>query len=118
MTRKKSRKALVKLADKYFSEFIRKRDKKCIQCGTTQNLTCGHLFSRVAYSTRWDEENGWGQCASHNLRHEHDALPFTRVIEGILGREKVDALHRRFSTPRKFTNSELEEIINKYRGKE
>lgn len=110
----KSRKELVKILDTAFASFIRKRDGKCVQCGKTEGLTCGHLFSRTAYSTRWDEENCWGQCLSENLYHEHNAFPFTRRVEQLIGRDKVEALHTRFRTPRKFKDHELIALILKY----
>jgi 5-methylcytosine-specific restriction endonuclease McrA len=109
------RKRLVKKLDKVFGDWIKKRDgHKCVQCGTTSSITCGHLFSRANYSTRWDEENCYAQCMSENLRHEYEFEPFRRVVEARLGKEKYDALWLRHSTVKKFKNWELEELINKY----
>ena len=109
--RKPTRKGLVRKLDKAFSEYIRKRDKYCVVCGTRENLTCGHLFSRIAYSTRWDEGNAFGQCAGCNLRHEHDAYPFTKWFISKFSQDHWDDLHHKYSTIRKFTNHELEALI-------
>lgn len=46
-----------KYADKIFSEWIRARDKRCINCGRTSNLTCSHFWGRGNSATRYDPEN-------------------------------------------------------------
>ena len=56
-------------ADKYFSLFIRERDKDkgCVTCGKfTDNKDCGHFLSRRFESTRFDEKNAHGQCQKCN----------------------------------------------------
>ena len=56
-------------ADKYFSLFIRERDKDkpCITCGKiTQEKDCGHFISRRFESVRFDEKNAHGQCIKCN----------------------------------------------------
>lgn len=115
--RKPSRKALVRKLDNVFSEFIRKRDKHCVVCGTRENLTCGHLFSRIAYSTRWDEMNAFGQCMGCNLRHEHDAYPFTKWFIGRFGQDRWDDLHRQYSAIRKFSNQDLQALTMHFETK-
>ena len=109
--RKPTRKGLVHKLDIVFSQYIRKRDKRCVVCGKRDSLTCGHLFSRIAYSTRWDEGNAFGQCAGCNLRHEYDAYPFTRWFISKFSQDRWDDLHHKYSTIRKFTNHELEALI-------
>lgn len=104
---KLSRKKLVKELDKWFSLYIRKRDKYCVLCGTTENLTCGHLFSRVAYSTRWDETNAFGQCAGCNMRHEHDPARFHIWFINKYGKDKFESLHWQYNRPMKTTNETL-----------
>lgn len=115
---KSKRKKLVSKLDKIFSEYIRKRDNnKCAVCGTNQKPTCGHLFSRVNYSTRWDEENSYCQCAGCNLRHEMNFEPFRRIVEARLGKEKYDELYHRHIAIRKYKDYELEELIEIYKNK-
>jgi len=111
------RKKLIKKLDKVFSKFIRARDKHCVVCGTTQNLQCGHLFSRVAYSTRWDELNCHGQCASHNLLHEHDAYPFTDWFLRKFGKDQYDILHNRYAHHAIIKNWELILRITEFQEK-
>lgn len=113
--KKPARKSLVKELDRVFSLFIRARDKRCVTCGTSENLTCGHLFSRVAYSTRWNEDNCACQCAGCNLRHEHDPYVFHRWFIRKYNQEYWDLLHAKYNTPRKFTDAELQAMIQKYK---
>lgn len=65
--------SLVKKLDKEFSLFIRLRDSKafgfkafkCISCGQIKpfdQADCGHYFSRVKMSTRFDEDNCNCEC--------------------------------------------------------
>ena len=86
-TKKKTsdRKRLVKKLDKVFSQYIRFRDQRCVTCGSRENLQCGHLFSRTAYSTRWHPRNAFCQCSSCNLRHEHDPYPLVLASLGAIG---------------------------------
>ena len=116
--RKRSRKSFVRELDGVFSLFIRSRDRRCVTCGSQSNLTCGHLFSRIAYSTRWREDNCFAQCLSCNLRHEYDPYPFMNYYLRRFGQDKLDQLHRDYSTIRKFSNPELQELIDKYKLKE
>lgn len=56
-------------ADKAFSEYIRRRDKKCMRCGRRGEgpleiigLQCSHYFGRRSESTRFDPENADALC--------------------------------------------------------
>lgn len=55
-------------ADKYFAEFIRKRDfnKPCVTCGGGGVKDCGHFISRRFEAVRFDENNAHGQCIKCN----------------------------------------------------
>lgn len=109
-----TRKGLVGKADAAFSVFIRNRDKECVVCGKTEDLTCGHLFSRVAYSTRWDELNCHCQCVECNLSHEYDAQPFTSWFIRKFGIETYDDLHRQYWTKRRFSDGDIAEMWKRY----
>jgi hypothetical protein len=112
-----TRKSLVKAADRAFSQYIVARDKKCVCCGSTRNLQCGHLFSRIAYSTRWNSLNSACQCARCNMNHEGDALPFMDYMVAKHGRDKIDELHTLYHQPIKYKDYQLEEIARFYREK-
>lgn len=109
-----SRKALVKKLDNLVSLIVRLRDGRCIQCHSKESLTCGHLFSRTAYSTRWDLGNCYGQCLAHNLRHEYDPYAMTLAVTNLKGKEYVDDLYRRWHTPVILKDFQLEEMVKQY----
>lgn len=114
------RKRLVARLDKVFADFIKARDKECVLRGHGQCsdvLQAGHVFSRVAYSTRWDELNCHAQCSSHNLRHEHDPYPYFTWFQAKYGKRKFDSLHKKFAQVKKYTNKELKSLIEYYQKK-
>ena len=75
MVKKKPTKTqLKKRADKYFSLWIRRRDKVCQStrladqgaegCTREQNLQCAHIHTRSYSATRLDPENAVALCRS------------------------------------------------------
>ena len=120
MPRKPSRKTLVRNLDNAVSRYIRDRDGCCVQCGSTERLTCGHIFTRKNYSTRWDIRsdggNLWCQCWPCNFRHGIDAWPYFKWYIDKFGQEKFDELRRRFKSFRKFKDFDLEELLDEIRS--
>jgi hypothetical protein len=122
--RKISRKGLVRKLDAIVKEIVIARDGRCIVCGTRSNLTPGHLFSRVAYSTRWDLDNVYAQCLSCNFRHESDPYLMMEAVKYEWEEheeqefvsvddidDKMEDLHRKYVTPHKYTTPQLEELF-------
>lgn len=107
--------ALITKADRYFSLFIRHRDKKCVLCGATDNLTNGHLIKRGKKRVRWDELNCHCLCSRCNYRDnfDHDiyvswfitqygALPYQDLVEKSRGtykpkRDELNEIIRHYS---------------------
>ena len=111
------RKKLVARLDRVFSQYIRKRDERCVCCGASENLQCGHLFSRNSYSTRWNERNAFCQCAGCNYKHEFDAYPLTNYFLSIFDKDEYDALHTLYKTQVKYGNEVLEDLIAFYKDR-
>lgn len=111
------RKRAVNRADKYFSLYIRARDKRCVTCGSSDNLQCGHLFTRTYYTLRWDEKNAFCQCAGCNLRHEHDPYKLTSHFMMVFSEEEYHELHSQLQGVSKKTTFEIEEIGDYYKSK-
>jgi hypothetical protein len=110
------RKRAVYEADKWFSRYIRKRDGlRSVISGSTNKLTCSHLFSRRSYATRWDEENAYCQTAGENLYHNRDAGPLTTYYLELHSAEEYRELYRQYRNGAKFTTEEIEEIARYYR---
>ena len=105
-----SRKGVVKKLDSLVSKIVQARDKKCATCSSIYKLGCGHLFSRIAYSTRWDLDNCHCQCWSCNFKHTYDTYPYFEWYRDKFGEKAFDALHRKFVTPQKFKTYELLEM--------
>ena len=119
--KKTPRQRVVKRLDTITSLYIRLRDEHCVVCGSPENLTNGHLFSRMSYSSRWDiteDGNCHCQCWGCNFSHEHDSYPFTNWYIKKFSYDKWEELHRRYKKPKKYTTPQLEdlyvEIKNKY----
>lgn len=111
------RKKLVNKLDKVFSQYIRMRDGVCVVCGTKDNLQCGHLYSRIAYSTRWDEDNAFAQCRNCNMRHEYDFEPLRKYAEMKHGKKKLKKIYIKYKTPVKLSNNDLQDLIKYYQNK-
>jgi hypothetical protein len=98
------RKRAVNKADKYASLDIR-LDGKCVlsDANCKGDLVCGHLFSRVAYSTRWSEANLYPLCSFHNIRMEDDPVIARRLLEyaeQLWGEAAIEELHHLYETAR------------------
>lgn len=120
MKKNGTRKKLVKDLDRVFSLYIRNRDGwKCVTCGKTDRsvLQCGHLFSRISYSTRWDERNAYCQCSGCNFRHEHDPGPLTSYFLSLYSSYDYDRLYLKSREPRRFLNIELKKLIDYYKNR-
>jgi hypothetical protein len=113
--KKQTRKSIVKKLDIIFSLYIRAIEKKCFVCGSTENLQCGHLFSRVAFSTRWDLMNSHTQCRNCNMRHEYDFEPYRKKFVEKYGQGKYDILYRQHKAPTKYSNNDLLVLIEFYK---
>lgn len=53
-------------ADKAFSEYVRRRDNRCVRCGKYvgewQRLQCSHFYGRRKESVRFDPANADALC--------------------------------------------------------
>ena len=112
--RKPSRKTLVKKLDKLVGDFVKLRDDyRCVQCGSTDKPSWGHLFSRRSYSTRWDLENSYCQCWPCNFKHSKDNYDYYWWFQNRFGTEKFNQLRVRYKSSRKLTNVDLQELYEK-----
>lgn len=109
------RKKIIKKLDLTFSKIIRKSGK-CFCCGKTDSLTCGHLITRAVYNTRWEFDNAECQCMSCNLKHEYRPEIFTELYIEKYGLEKYQNLIEKSKNPKKTTNIELLEMLDKLEG--
>ena len=118
MAKKVTKTALVKKLDTVFSIYIRRRYAvndiaKCVTCGKEEHwksLQCGHFMSRKHMSTRWNEDNCQVQCAGCNVFRYGEQYKFSLY----LGNNLAEALHIKSKEVCKFTEVELQELIQHY----
>lgn len=118
MAKKITKTALVKKLDTVFSIYIRRRYAiddiaKCVTCGKEdhwKSLQCGHFMSRKHMSTRWNEDNCQVQCAGCNVFRYGEQYKFSLY----LGNNLAEQLHIKSKEVCKFTEVELQELIQHY----
>ena len=119
------RKTAVNAADKYASLDVR-LDGKCVlknfvpghEC--KGDIVCGHLFSRVAYSTRWSEANLYCICSWANIRMEDDPVVARQLLqyaEAMWGEAAIEELHQLYETARPVKTWLIEEYAQIWKGK-
>lgn len=115
-----------KKADRYFSEYIRKRDTahngygKCITCGQFkpyEKLDCGHFISRRFEATRYDEKNANVQCQKCNRFENGNQYRHGKAIDVKFGKGTADELLQKSKMRCKRNQSDYEWIAREYRQK-
>jgi len=86
MNKLKEARKLLKKQDKEWSIAIRKRDKKCMICGSKKFLNAHHLIPREIKEFRHDLRNGITLCAKHHkfsyqISAHKNALVFFKYLE-------------------------------------
>lgn len=118
---KVKRSTLVKNLDTVFSQYIRLRYAKdeiaeCVTCGKKDHwkkLQCGHFMSRRHYSTRWDENNVGVQCYGCNITSQGQQFLFAKH----LGLELAEQMVLKSKQTVKFTDADLQDMIQHYKDK-
>lgn len=124
--KKRKRSAVVKELDRVFSQYIRLRAAnldgfcECITCGNVRHwkqMQAGHFMSRRKYSTRWDEMNVQVQDDACNRWRQGEQYKFALWLDNEYGEGTADELVAKSNQIVKFTDSELEEMIEHYKRK-
>ena len=117
--KKPTRSKLVKKLDTVFSQYIRLSNAdnngycNCVTCNKAfhwKQIQAGHFMSRKHYSIRWDERNVLPQCLACNVYRAGEQYKYSLF----LGSELANELYLQSKEIVKFTNSELEDMINDY----
>lgn len=122
----KSISALESKLDRLFSEWIRRKDAD--EGGTVRCVTCprllfwrdahaGHFIKRQHRSVRWDERNVAPQCPADNVFKGGCQDEFAAHIIKQHGHAVFDELMAKKRAVRKYTRSDLEELICQYQSK-
>lgn len=120
--KKPTRSKLVKKLDTVFSQYIRLSNADnngyctCVTCNKTfhwKKIQAGHFMSRKHFSIRWDERNVKPQCVACNVYRAGEQYKYSIY----LGKELANELYLQSKEIVKFTNYELEDMINDYSEK-
>lgn len=120
-----NRKKLIIKLDKVFSKYIRLRDSsngifKCCSCGQLKpysSADAGHFINRRWMSTRWREDNVHAQCSSCNRFDEGNAIGYTLFMINKYGKSHVEYLNSLKNAGCKYTEWELQVLIDEYKEK-
>ena len=121
MKSKKPKSKLIKELDILFSQFVRLSNSidgfcSCVTCGRVyewKKIQAGHFISRQHYSVRWDERNVKPQCYGCNVMQQGRQYEFSKY----LGQELSEELYLLSKQIRKFSEIELQELIEYYKNK-
>ena len=111
---------LLKIAQKHFNKFIRKRDnvQNCINCGRFTTLQAGHFYPTSTHShLRFDEDNVHGECLKCNyFNSQSHSYGYRNNLEKKIGTERFQQLELKAKMKSgKWDRFTLIEIINKYK---
>jgi hypothetical protein len=123
MRKLKSVPKLLKDAQQVFNRYIRQRDSEdgwfvCISCGNTYPtdlMDAGHYVPQKGGSyLRFHEWNVHGECKRCNGFDQFHLIGYRKRLIGKIGTYGVQWLEENRHTVKKWSRSELEEIIKKY----
>jgi hypothetical protein len=112
--KKQSRDTLKKKAWKVFSAWVRKRDKRCVTCGSYNQLCAGHFWHGVL---DFDEINVNCQCKQCNTFKSGNLAPYSVYLIRKYGQNAFEDLEKRHYIAMRGeyrTDGQYQEIINKY----
>ena len=120
-----TKKQLTAKLDRIFSKYIRKRDSKgeffrCCSCGQLKPIEqadCGHFINRRWMACRWREDNCHAQCRACNRFDEGNAVGYTMFMIEKYGKEHVEYLQAIKNAGYKYSDFELQTLIDEYKRK-
>lgn len=117
--RKKTKTQLRKIADKVFSEYIRRRDNgKCYTCKKQDDwkrMQCGHFIPRQYLSVRYDEVNCHCQCYACNMLYNGQPGAYATRLDRDYGRGTVEMLEK--ARQEVVPNFDYQYVIDVYKEK-
>ncbi|MFB6456534.1 recombination protein NinG [Chitinophaga sp. Hz27] len=120
----KSLPALIRIAEKHFNAFIRKRDSDgdyftCISCQEVKPVSLMHAghFLSAGHNTnvRFHTDNVHGQCSRCNTHEHGNLIEYNDNLIAKIGAERVQHLKDIARLPHKWDRAELIAIIVKYK---
>jgi len=113
-----TRKSLIKKIDNLVFQIVCLMYPGCVECGTTEQPTTGHVLSRRSYSTRWDFRNVFRQCWPHNYRAAMTAAGAYHLwYVKRFGVEAFEKLYQDWAKGHKYTRLELQNLVPEFESK-
>ncbi len=75
-------------------DFVIRRDRACVTCGSTKDLQAGHFIQGRRHSLLFDHTNVHAQCEQCNMYHGGELIAYTRFMQDKYGNEYIDFLIR------------------------
>ena len=114
----------LKIAQKHFNHYIRLRDKgnNCISCGKQffkdEIVHASHYKpAGTCYNVRFNEDNVWISCVKCNTHLSGNGIEYRKRLVENIGIERVEEVENLSTITRKFSISEVKEIIETYKAK-
>jgi hypothetical protein len=110
-----TRKGMIDLLDILTSKVVRKRDGKCVTCGSTEELQASHFYRRSYYIIRFDLRNVNCQCKRCNYEHSSKPWRYTNWFLEHYGVDVMSELHELRMSRARLTDEQLQSLIVEYR---
>ena len=111
-----SRRWLVAELDRLTSITVRRRDRRCVTCGSDRNLQCSHFYSRRHLATRFDLRNCNAMCPGCNRHHNFDPAPYLAFMLERYGPDVIEELGRLRGGLGKVSDEELSRLLGEYKA--
>lgn len=120
----RSRKSLIKEADRVFGIHIRNRGARfgwnhCFTCPTylpVESLQCGHFRPRRYLNTRWHPFNCWPQCNTCNVDKHGNLDKYEKKLIALYGQDAVDGIYElSLDSNGGLEDYEIRNVIDKYK---
>jgi hypothetical protein len=117
--------SLIKKLDRIFSVYVRLKHSDssgtctCITCGRLmhwKDAHAGHFIKRQHQSVRYDERNVHPQCPADNVYKGGCQDEYAAYVLNTYGHDALTDLLRLKRQTKKWTRTELEELIAKYKA--
>lgn len=109
----RTRKALIRDIDALVFKIVCLNHEACVECGSKEKPTTGHVLSRRSYATRWDFRNVFRQCWPCNYKAAMTAAASYHLwYVKKFGVEAFDELYQRWAKGQKYTRLELVGVLH------
>jgi len=113
-----TRKSLIKKIDGLVFQIICLTFDACVECGSKDKPTTGHVLSRRSFATRWDFRNVFRQCWPCNYKAAMTAAASYHLwYVKKFGVEAFDVLYRDWAKGHKYSRLELEVVLSELLAK-